>query len=60
MKAFRISKRYQFSFWDRIIVASALAAKCSILYTEDLQDGQIIDGILRISNPFVGLGTEKN
>ena len=53
MDAFRISKRYQFSFWDSLIVASALATHCSVLYTEDLQDGQIIDGVLKISNPFI-------
>jgi predicted nucleic acid-binding protein len=52
MEAFRISERYQFSFWDSLIVAAALEAQCSILYTEDLQDGQIIDGILEIKNPF--------
>jgi predicted nucleic acid-binding protein len=52
MDAFRISSRYQFSFWDSLIVASALEAGCTTLYTEDLQDGQIVDGILVVRNPF--------
>jgi predicted nucleic acid-binding protein len=59
MDAFRISDRYQFSFWDSLIVASALATECSTVYTEDLQDGQIIDSVLKISNPFIGLSSEK-
>jgi predicted nucleic acid-binding protein len=53
MDAFRISNRYQFSFWDSLIVASALEAQCTVLYTEDLQDGQIIEGVLEIKNPFI-------
>jgi predicted nucleic acid-binding protein len=50
--AFRVTQRYQCSFWDSLIVATALEAGCSVLYTEDLQDGQIIDNRLRICNPF--------
>jgi predicted nucleic acid-binding protein len=52
LDAFRLSRRYQFSFWDSLIVASALEARCTTLYTEDLQDGQLVDGILVIRNPF--------
>jgi predicted nucleic acid-binding protein len=51
--AFRIARRYAFSFWDSLIIAAAIDAGCAILYTEDLQDGQIIDGILTVRNPFV-------
>ena len=46
-----IAERYGFHFYDSLIVAAALQAKCSILYTEDLQHGQKIDG-LTIRNPF--------
>jgi predicted nucleic acid-binding protein len=35
--AIRIFMRYQFSYWDSVIVAAALEASCSILYSEDLQ-----------------------
>jgi predicted nucleic acid-binding protein len=48
-----IAERYQLSFWDSLIITSALEMNCSVLYTEDLQHGQIIEGILRIHNPFV-------
>lgn len=40
------------SYWDSLIVATALAAGATILYSEDMQDGQIIDGRLTIMNPF--------
>lgn len=39
------------SFWDGLIVASASAAKCDELISEDLADGQIIQGIT-VRNPF--------
>ena len=45
-------ERYKFSFYDSVIAASALHAGCKILYSEDLQDGQVIDKQLRITNPF--------
>jgi predicted nucleic acid-binding protein len=49
--ALDIAERYRFDIFDSLIVAAALRAKCSILYTEDLQHGQKIDG-LTIRNPF--------
>jgi predicted nucleic acid-binding protein len=52
----RISQRYGFSVYDALIVASALEAGCTTLYTEDMQHGQIIDG-LRIENPFRAIST---
>jgi predicted nucleic acid-binding protein len=48
---YRICNRYQFSYWDSTIVAAALEARCKILYTEDLQDGQVIDNTLWVINP---------
>ncbi|MEI6175590.1 MAG: PIN domain-containing protein [Verrucomicrobiota bacterium] len=39
------------SFWDGLIIASAAAAKCAELISEDLADGQIIQGIV-VRNPF--------
>lgn len=50
--ALGLSERYGFSIYDALIVAAALADDCDTLYTEDLQDGQVIDGRLTISNPF--------
>ncbi|MEH2293714.1 PIN domain-containing protein [Nostoc sp.] len=47
-----IHSRYNFSFWDGLIVACALPARASILYSEDMQDGLIVAGQLEIVNPF--------
>ena len=44
--------KYQFSYWDSLIVAAALESRCLWLYTEDLQDGQQIEATLTIYNPF--------
>ncbi len=51
-KALNIFETYKLSYWDSLIVASALEANCSILYTEDMQNGQVIDNKLKIVNPF--------
>jgi predicted nucleic acid-binding protein len=47
-----IQARYQYSFYDALIIAAALSAGCTRLLSEDLQHGQRIEG-LRIENPFV-------
>lgn len=51
-QAIDIAERWMYSFYDSLIVASALQAGCTVLYSEDLQHGQKIGG-LRILNPFV-------
>lgn len=50
--AIPIARDYAFSFYDSLIIAAALKAGCSILYSEDLQQGQKIEQ-LTIRNPFV-------
>jgi predicted nucleic acid-binding protein len=50
--ALNLAERYQYSYFDSLIVASALEVGCQILYSEDLQYGQQIDHQLRIVNPF--------
>ncbi len=45
--------RYPFSFWDGLIVASALAANTEILYSEDMQNGLRVENKLKIVNPFL-------
>ena len=47
-----VVRRYQFSWYDALIVAAALQAKCGVLYSEDFQHGQLI-GELQIQNPFL-------
>jgi predicted nucleic acid-binding protein len=50
-EAWSVQDRFAFSFWDSLIVAAARIAQCRILLTEDLQDGQDLDGLLVVS-PF--------
>ena len=47
------SEKYDFQVFDGIIIAAALEADCDILYSEDMQDGQIIEDKLKIVNPFM-------
>lgn len=49
----RIAAKYGFSFYDALIVAAALEAECTTLYSEDFQDGQVIEGRLTVRNPFL-------
>ena len=50
--AIRLAERHRFGFYDALIVASALRAGCTVLHSEDLQHGLVIEGQLRIENPF--------
>ncbi|MGH9551671.1 MAG: PIN domain-containing protein [Terriglobales bacterium] len=50
-RGLNVAERYQFSIYDSMIIAAALQAGCSILYTADLSSGQRIEQ-LTISNPF--------
>jgi predicted nucleic acid-binding protein len=47
-----VSQRHGLSVYDAMIVAAALLGKCETLYSEDLQDGLLIDHQLHILNPF--------
>ena len=46
-----ISEDHQLSFWDAMIIRSASELGCTRVWTEDLNDGQMIAGV-RIANPF--------
>lgn len=50
--ALSMLERYGYSYWDSMIIASALEKACSILYSEDMQHKQRIEGKLQIVNPF--------
>jgi predicted nucleic acid-binding protein len=54
LDAIDIQKRHNFSFWDAMIISSAVTGGAVTLLSEDLTDGQIIGGVA-IRNPF----TEK-
>ncbi len=51
-EALTIVEKYGYRIYDALIVASALKARCTILYSEDMRDGQVIDHRLTIRNPF--------
>jgi predicted nucleic acid-binding protein len=48
-----LAERYMLSIYDAMIVASALIAGCTTLWSEDMQDGLLIEEQLRVVNPFV-------
>lgn len=52
LKALEIKERWQFSFYDSLIVAAAIEANCTILYSEDMQHNQKIYE-LTIINPYI-------
>jgi predicted nucleic acid-binding protein len=49
--AWKIQERYRISFWDSLIVSAAKAAWCRYLLTENLREGQELDGVA-VVNPF--------
>lgn len=49
--ALELKQRFLFSYWDCAILAAARASACEILYSEDLQHGQVVAGI-KVINPF--------
>jgi predicted nucleic acid-binding protein len=51
-EAVAIAEKYRYSIYDALIVSAALASGCRTLYSEDLQDRQIINRQLTIRNPF--------
>ena len=52
LRSVEIMQKYDFQLFDSMIIAAALDSGCSILYSEDLHDGQIIENSLKIINPF--------
>ena len=53
----KLRDRYLISFWNSLIVASAVLGDATILYSEDMQDGLIINNGLQIINPFKDLNS---
>jgi predicted nucleic acid-binding protein len=54
-RALDLAALHRLSLWDGLVVATAAAAGCGVLLTEDLQTGRVLDGV-RVENPFAGLG----
>jgi putative PIN family toxin of toxin-antitoxin system len=53
LEAIRTNIRYGYSYWDSLIIATALQSNCNILYSEDMQHDQVIESKLRILNPLI-------
>ena len=53
LDALRVAERHGFSMFDALVVAGAVRAACDTLWSEDMQDGMVVDGRVRIENPFV-------
>jgi predicted nucleic acid-binding protein len=51
LDAIRLQTRYQLSFWDAMIVTSAIRLGCQRLWSEDLNTGQVYDGVT-VTSPF--------
>ncbi|EIJ44133.1 putative nucleic-acid-binding protein [Beggiatoa alba B18LD] len=51
-QAWSIGEKYSYSYFDSLVLASALESDCNILYSEDMQNGQTIENCLKIVNPF--------
>lgn len=51
-EALRLADAHGFTIYDALVLASALRSGCEVLYTEDMQDGMLLDGRLRLVNPF--------
>jgi predicted nucleic acid-binding protein len=47
-----LAERYGLPVYDAMIAAAALQADCDTLWSEDMQDGMLLDGRLRVVNPF--------
>ncbi|MFA6902897.1 MAG: PIN domain-containing protein [Gallionellaceae bacterium] len=51
-QALGLAQKYKYSYYDSLILAAALSAGCETLATEDMQHGQLIEGVVTIRNPF--------
>jgi len=47
-----IAEKHRYNIYDALVIAAALESGCGTLYSEDLQDGQVIEGRLTVRNPF--------
>ena len=52
LQVLAVNARYHYSYWDSLVIATALLAECEMLYSKDMHHQQLIDDKLRILNPF--------
>ena len=48
----KLKMKYNYSYWDSLVLSSALENGCEVLYSEDMQHGQIIENFVTIHNPL--------
>lgn len=53
LKAIEINSKFQYSYWDSLIISTAISENCSLIYSEDMQHNQTIENKLKIVNPFI-------
>ena len=53
LKASSLRKIYKLSHWDSLLIAAALELGAEIFYSEDMQDGLVVESSLTIRNPFI-------
>ncbi len=52
LTASQLRERYTLSYWDSLIATVACETGCTILYSEDMNDGLLINGKVQVVNPF--------
>jgi predicted nucleic acid-binding protein len=52
LQAIEVNIRYGYSYWDSLVISTALQSNCHTLYSEDMQHNQLIEGKLRVVNPL--------
>jgi predicted nucleic acid-binding protein len=52
LSALELHEKYKYSYYDSLMLASALECRCNVLLSEDMHDGQIVEGNLKIQNVF--------
>jgi predicted nucleic acid-binding protein len=57
--ALRLREQYRYGYYDSLIIAGARMTGSGILYSEDMQHGQVIDGVLTIQSPFVPAARQR-
>ena len=56
----KLKETYGYSYWDSLILAAALANNCAVVYSEDMQHNQVIEGRLTVVNPFANVPEKKS
>jgi predicted nucleic acid-binding protein len=57
-RACQLRDKYSFSYWDSFVIATALKSQAKVLYSEDMQNGLLIENQLTIINPFAVSGNK--